>query len=107
MSVIMKNKIERFVSKLQLHILHRMSKGENMYEVIESDKSTFIVGDGKRATRIKKSLAGEMFNNILIEIDNRQTYQKDNVIYLGFKGKNKRKFKLTSIGEQIAKDFSL
>ena len=78
-----------------------------MYEVIESDKSTFIVGDGKRATRIKKSLAGEMFNNILIEIDNRQTYQKDNVIYLGFKGKNKRKFKLTSIGEQIAKDFSL
>ena len=107
MSVIMKNKIERFVSKLQLHILHRMSKGENMYEVIESDKSTFIVGDGKRATRIKKSLAGEMFHNILIEIDNRQTYQKDNVIYLGFKGKNKRKFKLTSIGEQIAKDFSL
>ena len=107
MSVIMKNKIERFVSKLQLHILHRMSKGENMYEVIESDKSTFIVGDGKRATRIKKSLAGEMFNNILIEIDNRQTYKKDNVIYLGFKGKNKRKFKLTSVGEQIAKDFSL
>ena len=107
MSVIMKNKIERFVSKLQLHIIHRMSKGENMYEVIESDKSTFIVGDGKRATRIKKSLAGEMFNNILIEIDNRQTYQKDNVIYLGFKGKNKRKFKLTSIGEQIAKDFLL
>ena len=107
MSVIMKNKIEKFVSKLQLHIIHRMSKGENMYEVIESDKSTFIVGDGKRATRIKKSLAGEMFNNILIEIDNRQTYQKDNVIYLGFKGKNKRKFKLTSIGEQIAKDFSL
>ena len=107
MSVIMKNKIERFVSKLQLHILHRMSKGENMYEVIESDKSTFIVGEGKRATRVKKSLAGEMFNNILIEIDNRQTYKKDNVIYLGFKGKNKRKFKLTSIGKQIAKDFSL
>ena len=107
MSVTMKNKIERFVSKLQLHIIHRMSKGENMYEVIESDKSTFIVGDGKRATRIKKSLAREMFHNILIEIDNRQTYQKDNVIYLGFKGKNKRKFKLTSIGEQIAKDFSL
>ena len=107
MSVIMKNKIEKFVSKLQLHIIHRISKGENMYEVIESDKSTFIVGDGKRATRIKKSLAGEMFNNILIEIDNRQTYQKDNVIYLGFKGKNKRKFKLTSIGKQIAKDFSL
>ena len=107
MSVIMKNKIEKFVSKLQLHIIHRMSKGESMYEVIESDKSTFIVGDGKRATRIKKSLAGEMFHNILIEIDNRQTYQKDNVIYLGFKGKNKRKFKLTSIGEQIAKDFSL
>ena len=107
MGSIMKKKIERFVSKLQLHIIHRMSKGENMYEVIESDKSTFIVGDGKRATRIKKSLAGEMFHNILIEIDNRQTYQKDNVIYLGFKGKNKRKFKLTSVGEQIAKDFSL
>ena len=103
----MENKIERLVSKLQLHILHRMSQGENMYEVIESDKSTFIVGDGKRATRIKKSLAREMFHNILIEIDNRQTYQKDNVIYLGFKGKNKRKFKLTSIGKQIAKDFSL
>ena len=107
MGSLMKNKIERFVSKLQLHIIHRMSKGENMYEVIESDKSTFIVGDGKRATRIKKSLAAEMFHNILIEIDNRQTYQKDNVIYLGFKGKNKRKFKLTPIGEQIAKDFSL
>ena len=107
MSVTMKNKIERFVSKLQLHIIHRMSKGENMYEVIELDKSTFIVGDGKRATRIKKSLARENFHNILIEIDNRQTYQKDNVIYLGFKGKNKRKFKLTSIGKQIAKDFSL
>ena len=107
MGSIMKNKIERFVSKLQLHIIHRMSKGENMYEVIESDKSTFIVGDGKRATRIKKSLAAEMFHNILIEIDNRQTYQKDNVIYLGFKGKNKRKFKMTSRGEHIAKDFSL
>ena len=103
----MKNKIERFVSKLQLHILHRMSKGENLYEIIESDKSTFIVGEGKRATRVKKTLVDEMINNILIEIDNRQTYQKDNVIYLGFKGKNKRKFKLTSIGEQIAKDFSL
>ena len=107
MGSLMKKKIERFVSKLQLHIIHRMSKGENMYEVIESDKSTFIVGDGKRATRIKKSLAREMFHNILIEIDNRQTYQKENVIYLGFKGKNKRKFKLTSIGKQIAKDFSL
>ena len=102
-----KNKVERFVSKLQMHILHRMSKGENMYEVIESDKSTFIVGDGKRATRVKKSLVGEMMNNILIEIDNRQTYKKENVIYLGFKGKNKRKLKLTSIGKQIAKDFSL
>ena len=107
MSVTMINKIERFVSKLQMHILHRMSKGENMYEVIESDKSTFIVGDGKRATRIKKSLVDEMINNILIEIDNRQTYKKDNVIYLGFKSKNKRKFKLTPIGKQIAKDFSL
>ena len=60
MCSLMKKKIERFVSKLQLHIIHRMSKGENMYEVIESDKSTFIVGDGKRATRIKKSLAKEM-----------------------------------------------
>ena len=107
MGSIMKNKVERFVSKLQLHIIHRMSKGENMYEVIESDKSTFIVGDGKRATRVKKSLVGEMINNILIEIDNRQTYKKDNVIYLGFKGKNKRKLKLTSIGKQIAKDFAL
>ena len=103
----MKNKIEKFVSKLQLHIIHRMFKGENMYEVIESDKSTFIVGDGKRSTRVKKSLVVEMFNNILIEIDNRQTYKKDNVIYLGFKGKNKRKLKLTSIGKQIAKDFKL
>ena len=107
MSVTMKNKIERFVSKLQLHILHRMSQGENMYEVIESDKSTFIVGDSKRATRIRKSLVGEMFNNILIEIDNKQTYKKGNVIYLGFTSKNKRKFKLTPIGKQIAKDFSL
>ena len=107
MGSIMKNKVERFVSKLQMHIIDRMFKGENMYEVIESDKSTFIVGDEKRATRIKKSLAGEMFNNILIEIDNRQTYKKDNVIYLGFTSKNKRKFKLTPIGKQIAKDFSL
>ena len=107
MGSMMKNKIERFVSKLQLHILHRMSQGENMYEVIESDKSTFIVGDGKRAIRIKKSLAEEMMSNFLIDIDNRQTYKKGNVIYLGFKGKNKRKLKLTSIGKQIAKDFYL
>ena len=68
MDNIMKNKVERFVSKLQLHILHRMSQGENLYEVIESDKSTFIVGEGKRATRVKKTLAEEMMNNILIEI---------------------------------------
>ena len=107
MGSIMKNKIERFVSKLQLHILHRMSQDENMYEVIESDKSTFIVGDGKRATRIRKSLAEEMMSNFLIDIDNKQTYKKGNVIYLGFTSKNKRKFKLTSIGKQIAKDFSL
>ena len=107
MSITMEDKIERFVSKLQLHILHRMSQGENMYEVIELDKSTFIVGDGKRATRIKTSLAKEMINNILIDIDNRQTYKKGNVIYLGFKGKNKRKLKLTSVGKQIAKDFAL
>jgi hypothetical protein len=107
MDSIMKNKVERFVSKLQMHIIDRMSKGENMYEVIESDKSTFIVGDGKRATRIKKTLVDEMINNILIKIDNRQTYKKNNVIYLGFKSKNKRKMKLTSIGKQIAKDFSL
>ena len=103
----MKNKTERFVSKLQLHILHRMSQGENLYEVIESDKSTFIVGEGKRATRVKKTLVDEMINNILIEIDNKQTYKKDNVIYLGFKSKNKRKFQLTPIGKQIAKDFAL
>ena len=107
MSVTMKNKIDRFVSKLQLHIIHRMSKGEDMYEVIELDKSTFIVGDGKRATRIRKSLAEEMMSNFLIDIDNRQTYKKGNVIYLGFTSKNKRKLKLTRIGKQIAKDFSL
>ena len=96
----MENKIERFVSKLQLHILHRMSQGESMYEVIESDKSTFIVGDSKRATRIKTSLAKEMINNILIEIDNRQTYKKGNVIYLGFKGKNKRKLNQRPLGNK-------
>ena len=107
MDNIMKNKVERFVSKLQLHILHRMSKGEDMYEVIELDKSTFIVGEGKRATRVKKTLVDEMINNILIEIDNKQTYKKGNVIYLGFTNKNKRKLKLTRIGKQIAKDFSL
>ena len=107
MSITMKNKTERFVSKLQLHILHRMSQGENLYEVIESDKSTFIVGEGKRATRVKKTLVDEMINNILIEIDNKQTYKKGNVIYLGFTSKNKRKLKLTRIGKQIAKDFSL
>ena len=103
----MKNKVERFVSKLQLHILHRMSKGEDMYEVIELDKSTFIVGEGKRATRVKKSLAEEMMDNFLIDIDNKQTYKKGNVIYLGFTSKNKRKLELTRIGKQIAKDFSL
>ena len=107
MGSLMKNKIERFVSKLQLHILHRMSKGEDMYEVIEMDKSTFIVGEGKRATRVKKSLAEEMMNNFLIDIDNKQTYKKGNVIYLGFTSKNKRKLELTRIGKQIAKDFSL
>ena len=107
MGSLMKNKIERFVSKLQLHIIHRMSKGEDMYEVIEMDKSTFIVGEGKRATRVRKSLAEEMMSNFLIDIDNKQTYKKGNVIYLGFMSKNKRKLKLTSIGKQIAKDFTL
>ena len=82
MGSLMKNKIERFVSKLQLHILHRMSKGEDMYEGIELDKSTFIVGEGKRATRVRKSLAEEMMSNFLIDIDNKQTYKKGNVIYL-------------------------
>ena len=34
---------ERFVSKLELHIMHRMLKGEKLCEFIEKDRSSFII----------------------------------------------------------------
>ena len=43
----MTKKTERFVSKLEMHVIGRMHKGEKMYEHIESDKSTLIVGKRK------------------------------------------------------------
>mgnify|MGYP003636592074 CR=1 FL=1 len=55
---------DRFVSKLELHIMHRMLKGENLYEV-------------------------------------------SNVYFMGFASKNKREMKLTPIGVQIAKEFTI
>ena len=38
---------ERFVSKLELHIMHRMLKGEKLYEFIEKDRSTFKSNESK------------------------------------------------------------
>jgi hypothetical protein len=98
---------ERFVSKLELHILHRMLKGEKLCEHIESDRSTFIIGEEKRATRVRKNLIANMLKNYLIELNIRTHYKKGNVYYLGFVEKNKRQLQLTPVGEQIAKEFSV
>ena len=99
---VMTKKTERFVTKLEMHIIGRMHKGEKMYEHIESDKSTFIVGEEKRATRIRMSVVKNLKISGLIGVDNKEYYNKGNVFYLGFKSKNKRKMILTSIGKQIA-----
>ena len=98
---------ERFVSKLELHIMHRMLKGEKLYEFIEKDRSSFIIGEEKRATRVKKTLVYNMFKNNLVEINLRKTHRVSNVYYMGFASKNKREMKLTPIGVQIAKEFTV
>jgi hypothetical protein len=98
---------ERFVSKLELHIMNRMLNGEKLYEFIEKDRSTFIVGKEKRATRVRKSLVYGMFKNNLVEINLRKTHKIDNVYFLGFASKDKREMKLTPIGVQIAKEFTV
>ena len=98
---------ERFVSKLELHIMHRMLKGEKLYEFIEKDRSTFIVGEDKRATRAKKTLVENMFKNNLVKINLRKTYKVSNVYFMGFASKDKREMKLTPIGVQIAKEFTV
>ena len=98
---------DRFVSKLELHIMHRMLKGENLYEYIEKDRSTFIIGEDKRATRVKKTLVYNMFKNNLLEVNLSKTHKIENVYYMGFASKNKREMKLTPIGAQIAKEFTV
>ena len=103
----MTKKTERFVSKFEMHVIGRMHKGEKMYEHIESDKSTFIVGEEKRATRIRISVVKNLRESGLIRVDNKEYYNKGNVFYLGFKSKNKRNMILTSIGKQIAKEFTI
>ena len=98
---------DRFVSKLELQSMHRMLKGENLYEYIEKDRSTFIVGKEKRATRVRKTLVYGMFKNNLMEINLRKTHKVGNVYFMGFASKNKREMKLTPIGVQIAKEFTV
>ena len=98
---------ERFVSKLELHIMHRMLKGEKLCEFIEKDRSSFIIGEEKRATRVKKTLVYGMFKNNLMEINLRKTHKVGNVYFMGFASKNKREMKLTPIGVQIAKEFTV
>jgi len=98
---------ERYISKLELHIMHRMLKGEKLCEFIEKDRSTFIVGKEKRATRVRKTLVYSMFKNNLVELNLRKTHKIDNVYFLGFASKNKREMKLTPIGVQIAKEFTV
>ena len=98
---------ERFVSKLELHVMHRILKGEKLYEYIEKDRSVFIIGEEKRATRVRKTLVYNMFKNNLVEINLRKTHKISNVYYMGFASKNKREMKLTPIGAQIAKEFTV
>ena len=107
MRKIMANTVDRFVSKLELHILHRMLKGEKLCEHIESDRSTFIIGEEKRATRVRKNLIANMLKNYLVELNIKTHYRKGNVYYLGFVEKNKMQLQLTPVGEQIAKEFNL
>ena len=42
------------LNKTEIHILNRMLNKERMTQVIEGDRYVFILGDGKRATRIKE-----------------------------------------------------
>ena len=98
---------ERFISKLELHIMNRMLNGEKLYEFLEKDRSTFIVGEDQRATRVKKTLVYGMFENDLIELNLRKTHKVKNVYFLGFASKNKREMKLTPTGVQIAKEFTV
>jgi len=107
MSKTMTKTDERFVSKLELHVMHRMLKGEKLYEYIEKDRSVFIIGEEKRATRVRKTLVYNMFKNNLVEINLRKTHRVSNVYYMGFASKNKREMKLTPIGVQIAKEFTI
>ncbi len=107
MSKTMTKTDERFVSKLELHVMHRMLKGEKLYEYIEKDRSVFIIGEEKRATRVRKTLVYNMFKNNLVEINLRKTHRVSNVYYMGFASKNKREMKLTPIGAQIAKEFTV
>ena len=44
------------LNKTEIHILNRMLNKERMTQVIEGDRYVFILGDGKRATRIKESV---------------------------------------------------
>ena len=48
-----------------------------------------------------------MFKNNLIEINLRKTHKVSNVYFMGFASKNKREMKLTPIGVQIAKEFTI
>ena len=98
---------EDSLNKTEIHILNRMLKKERMTQVIEGDRYVFILGDGKRATRIKESIVKKLFNQNLLMFDLKTHIKVGNVYYLSYRNKNKRKIVLTEEGKQIAGVFKL
>ena len=67
------------LNKTEIHILNRMLNKERMTQVIEGDRYVFILGDGKRATRIKESVVKKFDTKIssLIDIISIPDYEGD------------------------------
>ena len=95
------------LNKTEIHILNRMLNKERMTQVIEGDRYVFILGDGKRATRIKETIVKKLFNQNLLMFDLKTHMKVGNVYYLSYRNKNKRKIVLTEEGKEIAGIFKL
>ena len=73
------------LNKTEIHILNRMLNKERMTQVIEGDRYVFILGDGKRATRIKESIVKKLFNQNLLMFDLKTHIKVGNVYYLSYR----------------------
>ena len=98
---------EDTLNKTEIHILNRMLNKERMTQVIEGDRYTFILGDGKRSTRVKEAVVRKLFNQNFLMFDLKTHMKVGNVYYLSYRNKNKRKIILTDEGREVAGIFKL